>query len=267
MKYSVITICYNASDCVADTIRSIVGQTSPDFEFILVDGASKDDTVKIVRSILKESEFPEERTLIISEPDKGIYDAMNKGVLHAHGDFINFMNAGDRFHDDRVLEIASKYIDNSAEVYYGSTVSFTDTKCRNEAPRELDCIVKQMPFVHQASFTSRKLLVEHPFQLEYKIAADYEFFLWAYQNGQRFRRLDMTVADFAIGGICTSNVCESAIDQYRAARSLGVLPDWQFYTKCANRRVRKFVKSLLPKSILDKREAKAFSEQKGWRLL
>lgn len=123
----------------------------------------------------------------ISEPDKGVYDAMNKGVSLCTGDYVLFMNAGDSFYDEQVLHHFDKLIlKNPCHALYGNTLMrFYEgdaIKCDNEEKNSNPV----MPFIHQSVIVRRKLLLEHPFDTSYKILADYEFFYWMRQRGFSF---------------------------------------------------------------------------------
>ena len=91
LKISVVTVCYNAVDCIEETMLSVLDQTYPNIEYIVIDGGSSDGTADVIRK------YADRLAYWVSEPDKGIYDAMNKGIVAATGDYINFMNAGDRY--------------------------------------------------------------------------------------------------------------------------------------------------------------------------
>ena len=97
-KFSIITVTYNAEAVLEDTIQSVISQTYHHVEYILVDGASKDGTLSII------DRYRDRITRIVSEPDKGLYDAMNKGIRLATGDYLCFLNAGDSFHEDDTLQ-------------------------------------------------------------------------------------------------------------------------------------------------------------------
>ena len=125
MKISVITATYNSAKTLRDTLNSILAQTYPDIESIIVDGASKDGTMDIVREY--EPRF-EGRMRWISEPDKGIYDAMNKGIQMASGDVIGVLNSDDFYHDERVVEdIVNAFEQKNVDCIYGNLV-FIDEK-------------------------------------------------------------------------------------------------------------------------------------------
>ena len=109
-KLSVITICYNIKDEIRRTCESIANQTNHDFEWIVVDGGSTDGTVEIL------NEYKKHIDVFISEPDKGIYNAMNKGIMQAHGEFLNFMNGGDTFADSNVVADFLNYDTDDVDV-------------------------------------------------------------------------------------------------------------------------------------------------------
>lgn len=194
---SVITVCFNAEAYIEQTVRSVLSQVDDEFEFILVDGASKDGTVALVQRIVRELKFPEERFICISERDKGVYDAMNKGVVIAHGDFVLFMNGGDSFYNHDVIGTFEKIIrQRKADAYYGNTMmEFYEGKgirYENEEWHQDEI----MPFIHQSIIVKRKLLLEHPFDLSYRILADREFFYWMRKNGSVFHYEDFIVSNY-----------------------------------------------------------------------
>ncbi|MBR2358716.1 MAG: glycosyltransferase, partial [Lentisphaeria bacterium] len=117
MKLSLITVTYNSSSTLPDTLKSVLNQTYSDIEYIIVDGASKDNTV----SIIKEYELLfQGRMKWISEPDKGLYDAMNKGIRMATGDVVGILNSDDLFMDDRVLADVAASFDEQTDAIFGN---------------------------------------------------------------------------------------------------------------------------------------------------
>lgn len=125
MKLSVITICYNEKN-IRKTCESIVGQSWQDFEWIVVDGGSTDGTLDVL------NEYRDRIDVLISEPDNGIYNAMNKGIARARGEWLNFMNGGDAFCDKTVLEqvFGGGSSRDGADVLYGGCAGERYTKCR-----------------------------------------------------------------------------------------------------------------------------------------
>ena len=122
LKITVVTVCYNASGVIEQTMRSVLGQTYSNMEYVIVDGASKDNTLDIINKV--SAEYPQANIVIKSEPDRGIYDAMNKGIGLATGDWINFMNAGDQFVSDDTLAkvFSNKEFDDKVAVICGDFI-------------------------------------------------------------------------------------------------------------------------------------------------
>ena len=115
--FSIITVTYNAGKVLEDTIQSVISQTYRNVEYIIVDGNSKDNTLEII------GKYPKHVSKMVSEPDKGLYDAMNKGIRMATGDYLCFLNAGDKFHEKETLQqIAETLKDKDLpDVIYGET--------------------------------------------------------------------------------------------------------------------------------------------------
>lgn len=121
-KITVVTVCFNASETIKSTIESVLNQNYYDFEYVIVDGKSKDDTYKIVESYDKKFEEKNIKYMHNSEKDNGIFDAMNKAANIANGEWIIYMNADDTFYDNSVLSNISKYLKDNADVVYGNTI-------------------------------------------------------------------------------------------------------------------------------------------------
>lgn len=167
-KFSIITVCRNEAKNIRSTCESITQQTFKDYEWIVVDGASTDHTLEVLE------EFRQDISKLISEPDNGIYDAMNKGIDLATGEYIVFMNGGDAFASKRVLNLVSHapqkdliYGDLRYDSDFGKIHSSPDHFGKNELLRIM------VP--HQASFYRRKLFEKYgKYDTSYRIAADYE---------------------------------------------------------------------------------------------
>ena len=172
--FSIITVTWNAADVIAPTIQSVQRQTSSDYEMLIIDGASTDDTLALVRRASIAS------LRVFSEPDKGLYDAMNKGITRARGRYLIFLNAGDRFADDTVLaRIAMLTADNPGVIYGQTQLVDADGnvvgKRHLTAPRKLtaDSFLNGMVVCHQAFVARRDLVPEY--DLQYKFSADYDW--------------------------------------------------------------------------------------------
>lgn len=191
-KISIITICYNSDRFIEKTIKSVTNQSYRNFEYIIVDGHSKDNTINIIK------QYEDKVTKWISEPDRGIYDAMNKGIKMATGDWIIFMNSGDNFVDNNVLSsIFDKAVDEKTLIIYGNVINDWGTYKEYKKAYPLKTISYRMPFCHQAAFVRRAVLIENQFDLSYKYAADYNQFynLFYKYSQQTFKYIPVNIAE------------------------------------------------------------------------
>lgn len=166
---TVITVVYNGFKDIEKTITSVTGQDYENLEYIIIDGCSTDGTIEKIKTLSTS------KIVWISEPDKGIYDAMNKGIKMAKGKWINFMNCGDTFYNNKVLtDVFNSDIPNDTIVLYGDVILKYPSYNfhRNCSPRKNE----NMQIVHQCTFTRSDKLKEYEFDTNYKIAADSNFF-------------------------------------------------------------------------------------------
>ena len=209
MKVSIITATYNSAATLRDTLDSVLAQTYQDIEYIIVDGLSADGTQEIVKAY--EARFGG-RLRLVSEKDKGLYDAMNKGVRMATGDWILFMNAGDTFASDDVLQCLFDAVDPAqADVIYGDVVKGGQVKA---APREFR-LYHRMLFCHQSVLTRRSCLLDTPFDICHRLSADFKFFLLQYQQGARFQYVPLPVSVFDTGGVSNRSRSKGLLDNIR----------------------------------------------------
>jgi len=194
MKLSVITINYNNREGLRKTIKSVVNQTYKDFEYIIIDGGSTDGSADVIK------EYADRIDYWVSEKDGGIYNAMNKGVMAAHGEYCAFLNSGDNYCDNCVLEKVFEQ-NIKADIAIGSLL--TSKYKITEAPIEVTMATFLYGTVnHPSSFIRKTLLIEHPYIEQYKISADREFFLWALINkSATYSKLPILVAEFDTTGI------------------------------------------------------------------
>ena len=181
---------------------SVLGQTYGRMEYIIIDGGSTDGTQEIIERVRRETEGAEKRIVwYASEPDKGIYDAMNKGLAHASGDWVNFMNAGDAFADDQVLELFSSSqtaINAEVKVIAGHTINVFAEHEEMQPVGWVGQLEKDIPFTHQAAFTRLDPTDPWRFDLMYRLSADYNLFhsIYKHHGAQAFLMLDRTIARF-----------------------------------------------------------------------
>lgn len=198
---SIITVSYNAVESIEETILSVINQTYSNIEYIIIDGGSTDGTVDIIKK------YSDKIAYWVSESDKGIYDAMNKGIKVASGEWINFMNSGDSFFDNNVVKnLINRLTVRKSKILYGDTYFKKGTDLILNKAKSLSYFRKGMPFCHQSVFVSSDIII--PFNLNFKIAADYNFFYFLYINygGIIFDYIDLPIAKYDINGISSDVV-------------------------------------------------------------
>jgi len=220
MKLSIITITYNAEQYLERTIQSILNQSNQNFEYLIIDGKSKDGTLQIAEK------YKNRVNQLICEPDKGLYDAMNKGLKNASGDFVWFMNAGDEINDSQAVEKIYKAISNKIDILYGDTY-FVDNAgniqgLRSEiTPHRLPKDLKWqdmklgMLVCHQA-FIARKSIA--PLYIENNLSADVDWEIACLKKAKEVKCLDFVVAKYLIGGISNKQLKRSLIDRYEVLK-------------------------------------------------
>lgn len=208
MKISIITVCYNSVDMIEETMLSVLNQTYPDVEYIIIDGGSTDGTVDIIKK------YADRLAYWVSEPDDGIYDAMNKGVMVATGDYIAFINAGDRYISDNVMDKIDKFTQtHNSDVVYGDVVLVYSHGKYLSKPLKLDSFDKLFPFSHPASFIKAVRIKERQFDLKYKIVADYNLFYRLFKEECTFEYLPLPIAEFeAETGLSSKNVLPTFLE-------------------------------------------------------
>lgn len=215
-KFSVITVCYNAEATLEDTIQSVISQTYHHVEYIIVDGASKDRTMDIV------NRYRERIAVVVSEPDKGLYDAMNKGIRLATGDYLCFLNAGDSFHEDDTLQqmVHSIHTLQLPDVLYGET-ELVDHEGhflrmrRLQAPEHLTwkSFRQGMLVCHQAFFPRRDLVM--PYDLRYRFSADFDWCIKIMKKSKVLHNTHLTLIDYLAEGMTTRNHQASLKERFR----------------------------------------------------
>lgn len=220
---TIVTICFNEEKNIARTIQSVLDQSATDYEYVICDGLSKDRTVEIAESYREKFAEKGISYRIYSEKDGGIYDAMNKGVGHAQGQYIYFLNAGDWFCGPDVLKHFTDAIqeDSSPAVYYGDFYFLV----KHEAiliPCDDSKLMEYMSVGHPAMAARTALMRKTPFDTSFKIAADYNFVLGLKMANLPFRHLDVAAIYFLDGGISTVNAETNKMECYRIHESYGL---------------------------------------------
>lgn len=192
--FSVIVVCRNSLSMLMHTLENIKCQTYRNFEIVVVDCDSTDGTKEYLNSSKLVSQF-------ISEPDSGVYDAMNKGARMARGEWLVYINAGDAFYNTNVLLDAERRLKPSSDIVYGDVVVNYEGFERVIRANDVNKLIYGMICCHQSMFIKKRLMEKQPYNLGYKIVSDYDFLLGAFLSGSKIQYIDMVVAKFLPGGL------------------------------------------------------------------
>ena len=239
---SVITIVYNNVKDIERTMLSVLNQTYPNIEYIIIDGASTDGTKDIVY------QYKSRLAQFISEPDKGIYDAMNKGIGLATGDYLLFMNSGDEIYaPETVSEVFATA--EAADIYYGETEMFNDKweslgQRRHHAPENFswESFRFGMSISHQAIYVKRD--IAEPFDLNYKYSSDIDWIIKAAKNASSIVNTHLYVAKYLVGGISKKKHLASLKERFRIfTKYYGLIPNLINHAVIALNLTRYFVRN------------------------
>jgi len=218
MKFSIITITYNAERWIEKTLLSVLGQNYNDIEYILVDGASTDRTMALVEK------YKDQMDLCISEPDKGLYDAMNKGIANATGDYIWFINAGDTFHSPDTVKLVAQEVNDyphttSPDILYGETEIINEKgenlgKRRLKTPKTLTWKSFRMGMLvcHQ-SFVVKRIIAPR-YNLSYRYSADVDWCIRCMKKASLIVNTEQTLSHFLDGGLSSSQRKDSLKERF-----------------------------------------------------
>jgi glycosyltransferase involved in cell wall biosynthesis len=231
---SIITVCHNSEKTIAKTIESVLNQTYSNLEYIVIDGASTDRTMEIVKQY--ESKF-KGRMRWISEQDAGMYDAMNKGIALAVGELIGIINADDWYECDSIKKIIAAHHRYEETIYYGIARYVENDKELMLKTTNYQFLNREM-LPHPTCFIPKSVYQRHGnYNVQYRIAADYELLLRYFSRGVRFVQIDEVLANFRTGGITTTQDMQSAIETFRIRYQYGFISRRQFYTAIIKKRI------------------------------
>lgn len=241
---SVITVCYNAVDCIEKTILSVISQTYYNIEYIIIDGSSTDGTVDIIKK------YADNITYWVSEPDKGIYDAMNKGMTKVTGGYINFMNAGDYFINNNVVaDIVTSINKVYTDVVFGNVVNLIDGIYYEikAFPFYAYPFVKHcMGFNHQCCFVKTGMAKRYPFDTKYRLAADYNMIMTIFRNKGTFTHVNMPVACYDTTGISRQKWFQHDKEIFSIERPNAQFANYfEVRKRAAIRYIKRFLKSII----------------------
>jgi len=213
MKLSVVTIVYNDFRHIEKTILSVLEQSYSNIEYIIIDGGSNDGTVDLIKK------HSNNITFWLTEPDNGLYDAMNKGIENANGDYICFLNSGDLFFDNNTVENIFLNNDSRVDVFYGETVIIDNDnnikgKRRLSAPKELSwkSFKKGMLVSHQAFIPSMNLVEKY--NLNYKFSSDFDWCIRIMKKAKNIKNTNSTIIRYLDGGLTKKRLLSSLKERF-----------------------------------------------------
>lgn len=199
---TIVTVTYNAQDLLEETLLSVIKQNYQNIEYIIIDGGSTDRTIDIIKK------YEDKINYWVSEPDDGIYFAMNKAIVKATGMWINFMNAGDTFVDTTTIERIINSLDEETELIYGDYIC--DGVIESVLNRQT--ITRTMPCCHQSLFVKTSLMKANPFNTSYRISADYEFMLKMHNDNRKFKYIEEPFCIYPGGGLSDQSVIQQKLE-------------------------------------------------------
>lgn len=215
---SIITVTYNRINGLIETFESVISQTYKNTEYIVIDGSSEDGTVDFLR---KNDDII---SFWLSESDTGIYDAMNKAALVATGDWIIFMNSGDKFFYEDTLSQVSAYLESYVDVVYGGFESILvdryQTRAFQRQPRNLSDIWREIPTCHQSIFVKRKLQVQYLFNTSLTWCADHDLLVRLYADGCQFKEIPVMISKFDASGGEGRDILTYTRERWRISKRL-----------------------------------------------
>lgn len=227
IQVSIITVCYNSERTIRRTIESVLHQTYENIEYIIIDGASKDKTCQIIAEY--QSLFGR-RLKAISEPDQGIYDAMNKGIRMSTGKLIGIINSDDFYEENAVERIVTSWDCTGMQILHGLMRQLRNGKEYGVILTSADFLHEKM-IQHPSCFVTRDVYRKIGlFNTKYKYVADSEFMMRAYEAGVIFKPVYHVIANFEEGGVSESAAAQ--IEGFRLSRKRGEISHIVFWMLC-----------------------------------
>lgn len=202
--FSIVTVCFNSQDTIERTFKSVLNQRYRNFEYIVIDGDSSDDTLKLIvyyKTLFENAGIP---FYFISEKDRGIYDAMNKGLARSNNEWIGFLNSDDEYEKDTLYFVNDAIIkNNDCDVIFGdiNLIQKDNSVIRASASQHLSSLKNNMTVFHPSLFVLKeKMLAINGFDLSYKLSADWDFIRRIYLTGSNFIYIPKVLSLFQSGG-------------------------------------------------------------------
>lgn len=249
-ELSIVTVVFNSKVDIETTLQSVINQSFARIEFIVIDGASTDGTLEIIK------DYKDKIDVLVSEPDNGIYDAMNKGLSLATGEWVYFLNSGDVLYSKDTFTSLFHSLPQADLIYGKNEADYGYFKRINE-PLEINKLRFGMIFSHQAVIVRTVLLKEKPFDLSYQLSADFEFIYFLYQNGYVFKQTDIVFASLSALGTSEINILKTHHERRKIACQYEngwskIELNLYYYFVSAKLLLVKFVKAVLPAMVINK---------------
>ena len=226
-KVSIITVVYNGITHLEQTILSVIGQSYDNIEYIIIDGGSTDGTVELIKK------YEDKIAYWVSEPDGGIYDAMNKGITQASGEIVGLINADDWYELDAVAKVLEAFQTTDADVVHGSMQILQEngTGFVKGVEKDLRKLKKGMLLNHPTVFVKRSLYETYGmFDTSYRIVADWEMMVRWWLKDVKFVGVSETLANFRMGGVSSEHLKKSFKEKrrVRSEHKMNNLIDWYY---------------------------------------
>lgn len=250
MLLTIVTVCKNEANRIEKTLKSVLKSEETDFEYIIMDGGSQDETLNIISSY-KESFSGRGITYrVISKADHGIYNAMNNALDYASGDWIIYLNAGDLLVTKRLSEIVSSCDSGHIDIIYGDVVMIENGYYKRIKAKNYNNLLFEMPMCHQGVLCKTDLVRKYGFREEYRLAADYDFLLRALKGGTGFKYVNTVIAVYPLDGMSTKNAWKYQLELMQSGKQVNgfsILYQTKALTRSIVRIGKKWGAALLPK--------------------
>jgi len=269
IKISIITVCYNAESTICQTIESVLAQTYPYVEYIIIDGNSTDNTLIYIQNFKKKILDKGYEFIYLSEKDSGIYDAMNKGILLSTGSWIHFRNSGDYFFDHEILEkIFMSKINKETKIIHGDIRMYDNYGYCDKKPPILKQSYKEcMPVWHPSTFVKTELHKKLLFDISFHLSGDYDFFYKCCESNLSFQYFPLIVALVNVEeGASINNYTLGLKENFRLQKKNKISLNY-ITLNISNIiiLIRSFLKRLLPSNYTNKIKIKSRLKE-GWNI-